>query len=99
MKLLPLVFLLSSFSSLTLTEVVDSFEKACGDFFIRNENGIIIPTIFPGDQYKMICQLWENKYRFATVYDTVRRIPVYSAYTFSGKEKSKKINYWKIEPQ
>ncbi|XP_058258309.1 endonuclease domain-containing 1 protein-like [Hemibagrus wyckioides] len=103
MKLLPLVLLLSSFSSLTLMEVapdVKSFEKACGEFFIRNENGIIIiPTIFPGDQYKMICQLWKNKYRFATVYDTVRRIPVYSAYTFSGKEQSKQSYEWKIEPQ
>ncbi|KAK3574479.1 hypothetical protein QTP86_008079 [Hemibagrus guttatus] len=102
MKLLPLVLLLSSFSSLTLTEVVDSFKQSCPNFFIRNPekpNGIIIPTIFPGCQYKTICQLWKNKYRFATVYDTVRRIPVYSAYTLSGKEQTIHSHNWKIEPQ
>ncbi|KAK2857395.1 hypothetical protein Q7C36_005314 [Tachysurus vachellii] len=47
----------------------------------------------------MICQRWKNNYRFATVYDTVRRIPVYSAYTFSGKEQKTRSNEWKIEPQ
>ncbi|KAK3574488.1 hypothetical protein QTP86_008082 [Hemibagrus guttatus] len=102
MKLLPLVLLLSSFSSLTLMEVVPdvmSFEKACGDFFIRNESDIIIPTIFSGRQYKMICQRWKNKYRFATVYDTVRRIPVYSAYTLLQAGETKRRNVWKIELQ
>ncbi|GAA6076746.1 endonuclease domain-containing 1 protein-like [Tachysurus ichikawai] len=99
MKLLALVLLLSSFSSLTLMEVVKTFKDSCSDFFIQKENDIIIPTIFPGDQYKMICQRWENKYRFATVYDTVRRIPVYSAYTFSGKEQKSRKREWKIEPQ
>ncbi|XP_047669358.1 endonuclease domain-containing 1 protein-like isoform X4 [Tachysurus fulvidraco] len=99
MKILALVLLLSSFSSLTLMEVVKSFKDVCSDFFIHKENDIIIPTIFPGDQYKNICQRWKNKYRFATVYDTVRRIPVYSAYTFSGKEQKSRSNEWKIEPQ
>ncbi|XP_047669370.1 endonuclease domain-containing 1 protein-like [Tachysurus fulvidraco] len=99
MKILALVLLLSSFSSLTLMEVVKSFKDVCSDFFIHKENDIIIPTIFPGDQYKNICQRWKNKYRFATVYDTVRRIPVYSAYTFSGKEQKSRKREWKIEPQ
>ncbi|KAK2857393.1 hypothetical protein Q7C36_005312 [Tachysurus vachellii] len=99
MKLLALVLLLSSFSSLTLMEVVKSFKDVCSDFFIKKENDIIIPTIFAGDRYKMICQRWKNNYRFATVYDTVRRIPVYSAYTFSGIEQKTRSNEWKIEPQ
>ncbi|KAK2857394.1 hypothetical protein Q7C36_005313 [Tachysurus vachellii] len=99
MKLLALVLLLSSFSSLTLMEVVKSFKDVCSDFFIKKENDIIIPTIFPGDRYKMICQRWKNNYRFATVYDTVRRIPVYSAYTFSGIEQKSRKREWKIEPQ
>ncbi|XP_027034344.2 endonuclease domain-containing 1 protein-like [Tachysurus fulvidraco] len=99
MKLLALVLLLSSFSSLILMEVVNSFNESCSDFFIQNENDIIIPTIFPGCQYKTICQRWENKYRFATVYDTVRRIPVYSAYTFLQAGKTVRRDEWKIEPQ
>ncbi|XP_053494068.1 endonuclease domain-containing 1 protein-like [Ictalurus furcatus] len=105
MKLLTLVLLLSAFSSLTLTEVEDTlsfFKKHCPSFFIPNpdkQNEIIIPTIFPGDQYKKICQHWKNAYRFATVYDTVRRIPVYSAYTLLKVEKTKRSDVWKIEPQ
>ncbi|KAK3556660.1 hypothetical protein QTP70_011931 [Hemibagrus guttatus] len=102
MKLFALVLLLSSFSSLALTEVVKSFKQSCPNFFIRKPekpSDIIIPTIFSGHQYKMICQRWKNKYRFATVYDTVRRIPVYSAYTLSGKEQTIRSHNWKIEPQ
>ncbi|XP_060723206.1 endonuclease domain-containing 1 protein-like [Tachysurus vachellii] len=100
MKLLALVLLLSSFSSLTVMEVVNSFNDVCSDFFIKTENDIIVPTIFPGDQYKMICQRWKHKYRFATVYDTMRRIPVYSAYTFSDlKVKTTHTKQWKFEPQ
>ncbi|XP_053494767.1 endonuclease domain-containing 1 protein-like [Ictalurus furcatus] len=102
MKLLALVLLLSVFSSLTLTEVVNSFKQSCPSFFIRNpHNGseIIIPTIFPGHQYKTICQRWKNAYRFATVYDTVRRIPVYSAYKFLHQGQTKRSDEWKIEPQ
>ncbi|XP_027034354.2 endonuclease domain-containing 1 protein-like [Tachysurus fulvidraco] len=99
MKLLALVLLLSSFSSLTVMEVVKSFKNVCSDFFIHTANDIIIPTIFPGHQYKMICQRWKDKYRFATVYDTVRRIPVYSAYTFLQAGTTVRRNSWKFEPQ
>ncbi|XP_047669360.1 endonuclease domain-containing 1 protein-like [Tachysurus fulvidraco] len=102
MQLLALVLLLSSLSSLTLTEVVNSFKQSCPNFFIRNPkttNDFIVPTIFPGQQYKKICQRWDNSYRFATVYDTVRRIPVYSAYTLLQAGKTVRRDEWKIEPQ
>ncbi|XP_047669258.1 endonuclease domain-containing 1 protein-like [Tachysurus fulvidraco] len=102
MKLLALVFLLFYFSSPTLTEVVKSFEQSCPQFFIPNPDkpsDIIIPTVFPGWQYKKICQRWQGKFRFATVYDTVRRIPVYSAYTFSQEGETRRTKTWKIEPQ
>ncbi|KAI5091162.1 endonuclease domain-containing 1 protein-like, partial [Silurus meridionalis] len=101
MKLLALVLLLSSFSSLTLMEVVDSFNN-CSSFFVKNpkdQNTIIVPTVFTDARYKMICQRWKNNYRFATVYDTVRRIPVYSAYTFSKQVETTRNDNWKIEPQ
>ncbi|KAF7711055.1 endonuclease domain-containing 1 protein-like [Silurus meridionalis] len=101
MKLLALVLLLSSFSSLTLMEVVKSFEN-CSSFFVKNpkdQNAIIVPTVFTDARYKKICQRWKNNYRFATVYDTVRRIPVYSAYTFSKQVETTRNDNWKIEPQ
>ncbi|XP_060742976.1 endonuclease domain-containing 1 protein-like [Tachysurus vachellii] len=102
MQLLSLVLLLSSFSSMTLTEVVNSFKQSCPNFFIRNPkktSDIITPTIITGQQYKTICQRWDNSYRFATVYDTVGRIPVYSAYTLLQAGTTKRSDEWKIEPQ
>ncbi|KAI5613746.1 endonuclease domain-containing 1 protein-like [Silurus asotus] len=102
MKLLALVLLLSAFSSLSLTEVVNSFIKSCPSFFLQNpkiHTDYIVPTVFTGRQYKMICQRWNNNYRFATVYDTERRIPVYSAYTFLQQGQIKRSDEWKIEPQ
>lgn len=67
----------------------------------------ITPTVFKGHQFKQICQFWNSKYRFATLYDTERRIPVYSAYTFSGQKESMNLSLsknirneeWKNEPQ
>ncbi|KAI5108657.1 endonuclease domain-containing 1 protein-like [Silurus meridionalis] len=102
MKLLALVLLLSAFSSLSLTEVVNSFIQACPWFFFQNpeiHTDIIVPTVFTGHQYKTICQRWKNNYRFATVYDTERRIPVYSAYTFLEQKQIQRTDEWKIEPQ
>ncbi|XP_053354844.1 endonuclease domain-containing 1 protein-like [Clarias gariepinus] len=105
MKLITLALLFSSFSSLTLTEVANNFVQwkfNCHDFFIRNpskKSVLIVPTIFKGPQYKMICQRWKHEYRFATLYDTERRIPVFSAYTFFEDLKTKRSKIWKIEPQ
>ncbi|KAI5613745.1 endonuclease domain-containing 1 protein-like [Silurus asotus] len=102
MKLLTLVLLFSAFSSLSLTEVVKSFKQSCPWFFLQNpkiHTDYIVPTVFTGHQYKMICQHWNINYRFATVYDTERRIPVYSAYTFSQQKQLQRPDEWKIEPQ
>lgn len=102
MKLLALALLLSACSSLTLTEVVTSFRQSCPNFFVRNPDKpgeVVVPTIFSGRQYKTICQRWENFYRFATVYDTVSRIPVYSAYSFLQAGNTRRCEEWKIEPQ
>ncbi|XP_047669364.1 endonuclease domain-containing 1 protein-like isoform X1 [Tachysurus fulvidraco] len=95
MKLLALVLLLSTFSSLTLMEVVMDFKNYCSEFFIQ----IITPTVFKGYQYKQICQRLNNLYTFATLYDMKNRIPVYSAYTFSGGDERDRKGVWKNEPQ
>ncbi|XP_047669221.1 endonuclease domain-containing 1 protein-like [Tachysurus fulvidraco] len=103
MKLLALVLLLSTFSSLTLMEVVKDFQKmSCSKFFIQRPHGtqIITPTVFKGSKYKPICQCLNNTYTFATLYDMNHRIPVYSAYTFSGGDQSMdREEEWKNEPQ
>ncbi|XP_027034332.2 endonuclease domain-containing 1 protein-like isoform X2 [Tachysurus fulvidraco] len=101
MKLLALVLLLSTFSSLTLMEVVTDFKNSGSEFFIRRPNSrqIITPTVFKGYQYKQICQCLNNLYTFATLYDMKNRIPVYSAYTFSGERRTVRNNVWKNEPQ
>ncbi|XP_041727278.1 endonuclease domain-containing 1 protein-like [Coregonus clupeaformis] len=89
-------------------QVVNSFDPNCRDFFL-NGTTPNITNIFVGgrvqiqnqnpDRYKLICQKYNNKYRFATLYDTTNKIPVFSAYTYTGYIKGKKRNKWKIEPQ
>ncbi|XP_014749345.1 PREDICTED: endonuclease domain-containing 1 protein-like [Sturnus vulgaris] len=45
-----------------------------------------------------ICQVYANKYRFATLYDRNRRIPVYSAYKYQPGNGSRSDS-WFVEPQ
>ncbi|KAI5613748.1 endonuclease domain-containing 1 protein-like [Silurus asotus] len=102
MKILALVLLLSALSSLTHMEVVERFRRSrCSKFFIKSpgQNHVITPTVLKGNQYKRICQRWENEYRFATLYDTKNRIPVYSAYKYIGERKTVRNKDWKNEPQ
>ncbi|XP_045067733.1 endonuclease domain-containing 1 protein-like [Coregonus clupeaformis] len=52
------------------------------------------------DRYKPICQKYINRYRFATLYDTTNKIPVFSAYIFTGPPPKGRPNPpWMIEPQ
>ncbi|XP_062852652.1 endonuclease domain-containing 1 protein-like [Trichomycterus rosablanca] len=76
-------------------EVVDSFQKMCPQFLIGGQT----PTTPRWGYYKKICQRWENKYQFATLYDVTRRIPVYSAYTLNTQLKIDRNGEWKNEPQ
>ncbi|XP_062894146.1 endonuclease domain-containing 1 protein-like [Mobula hypostoma] len=49
-----------------------------------------------------ICQVYKNQYRFATLYRTDLRIPVYSAYKYQGNRrmvKGQRICNWCHEPQ
>ncbi|XP_056336182.1 endonuclease domain-containing 1 protein [Danio aesculapii] len=86
-----------------ITEVVDSFSK-CSEFFLEGK-----PPVIPGilkdsvsqdnNRYKLICQRYKNAYRFATVYDTTNKIPVFSAYRYTGFKKGRPHIRWMIEPQ
>ncbi|KAM9400105.1 endonuclease domain-containing 1 protein-like isoform 1-T4 [Salvelinus alpinus] len=77
----------------------------CKSFFLKgttpNLPGILVGgTVQDQNRYKPICQLFNNIYRFATLYDTTNRIPVFSAYTFTGPPTGPRPNQpWMIEPQ
>ncbi|XP_042326307.1 endonuclease domain-containing 1 protein-like [Sceloporus undulatus] len=75
-------------------EVVEDF-KPCHEFFLDG-----VPpgdSLTPSNQAR-ICQFYENAYRFATMYDSDKRIPIYSAYKCKPGNGSK-IEKWMIEPQ
>lgn len=49
---------------------------------------------------KKICQFYQGKARYFTLYDTLSHIPVYSAYTFKRSDGYKKADVpWMYEPQ
>ncbi|KAL7846330.1 hypothetical protein SRHO_G00213100 [Serrasalmus rhombeus] len=49
---------------------------------------------------KKICQRYNGKPRYVTLYDVADHIPVYSAYTFKRSDGSKKVDVpWMYEPQ
>ncbi|XP_064786999.1 endonuclease domain-containing 1 protein-like [Oncorhynchus masou masou] len=89
-----------------LSHVVENFSVVpqCQTFFL-NDTTPNLPDILVGgivkdqNRYKPICQKYNNIYRFATLYDTTNRIPVFSAYTFSGRGGRRQSQSWKIEPQ
>ena len=89
-----------------LSRVVDKFSDVppCQKFFLDgttpNLPGILVDGIVKNEgRYKPICQLYNNIYRFATLYDTTKKIPVFSAYTFTGCIPGRPKDRWMMEPQ
>lgn len=76
------------------SEVVTSFTR-CPKFFYDQTppNDGLRPT-----NATRICQVYANKYRFATLYDRNRRIPVFSAYIYKPGNGSRSDS-WFVEPQ
>ncbi|KAG5837372.1 hypothetical protein ANANG_G00238570 [Anguilla anguilla] len=79
-------------------EVVGSFQDVpeCLDFFYKGwvpEWGAANPNA------ARLCQRFNNRYHFATLYDTLHRIAVYSAYLFQTSNNDPTRNDWCIEPQ
>ncbi|XP_004080812.1 endonuclease domain-containing 1 protein [Oryzias latipes] len=46
-----------------------------------------------------ICQRYNNRYQFATLYSRPRRSPWFSAYTYSAPTGKRPSSTWKFEPQ
>ncbi|KAK6291671.1 hypothetical protein J4Q44_G00374560 [Coregonus suidteri] len=86
-------------------KVLNRFDPKCNHFFLKgatpNLPGILVDgTVKDQNRYKPICQKYNNRYRFATLYDTTNKIPVFSAYTFTGPPTDPRPNPpWMIEPQ
>ncbi|CAB1345630.1 unnamed protein product [Coregonus sp. 'balchen'] len=91
----------------SLSHVVGKFSevKDCEKFFVErttpNIPGILVGgKVQDQKRYKPICQKYKNSYRFATLYDTTNKIPVFSAYTFTGPPpKGRPDQPWMNEPQ
>uniref|UniRef100_A0AAQ6ID00 Endonuclease domain-containing 1 protein-like n=1 Tax=Anabas testudineus TaxID=64144 RepID=A0AAQ6ID00_ANATE len=101
---LPLAVLLLLFISPTETKVVQGMAQCEG--FLLNKPPQVPGILEKGqirkqNQYKLICQTYENKTRFVTLYDTKNKIPVFSAYKYKGDDKTGRPQdeIWKIEPQ
>ncbi|KAG7233880.1 hypothetical protein INR49_006477 [Caranx melampygus] len=90
------VCLLLLLSSTVHAEVVTNFRTKCKEYFYRD----LEPQVQSLRDYTHICQRFENQYHFATLYDTARRIPLYSAYKYSYEGGTcPREDYWFIEPQ
>ncbi|XP_064277754.1 endonuclease domain-containing 1 protein-like [Passer domesticus] len=77
------------------SEVVKNFET-CPQFFYAGTtpNDALNPK-----KPAWICQRFRNLYHYATLYDRVRKIPVYSAYKYQPVEKKRPQGWWFVEPQ
>lgn len=89
-----LLLLLSWFGGPVNGEISANLEK-CLKFFYENTT----PQGINGEGYVGICQIYKNEYRFATMYDRTRRIPLYSAYILRSPNGPRPETPWKIEPQ
>lgn len=81
-----------------LAGVVSDFNHAerCKDSLYMGTT----PRGYLGNSYVKICQRYEDRPRYVTLYDPKRHIPIYSAYTFKKSDGEKKVDFpWMYEPQ
>ncbi|KAG8004020.1 Endonuclease domain-containing 1 protein [Nibea albiflora] len=89
-----LLLLLPWFGGLVTGEIGDNFSK-CHHFFYEQTP----PEGIDSAGYQPICQRYENKYRFASLYDRQHRVPLYSAYILSSPDGNRPKEPWMYEPQ
>ncbi|KAG9346618.1 hypothetical protein JZ751_006929 [Albula glossodonta] len=80
------------------TSVVEDFNhvERCKDSLYMGTP----PRGYLSTNLKKICQRYEDKPRYVTLYDPKKHIPVYSAYTFKKSDGEKHVDFpWMFEPQ
>uniref|UniRef100_A0A4W3H6M8 DNA/RNA non-specific endonuclease/pyrophosphatase/phosphodiesterase domain-containing protein n=1 Tax=Callorhinchus milii TaxID=7868 RepID=A0A4W3H6M8_CALMI len=80
---------------LTEGEVVATFQGRCEGFFRGGRE----PAGFRNEATLQICQQYKGRARFATLYNSNLRLPVYSAYLLHPHGMSAREDSWLIEPQ
>ncbi|XP_029382817.1 endonuclease domain-containing 1 protein-like [Echeneis naucrates] len=81
--------------SLVSTTVSNSF-KDCSHFFYMQTP----PAGIRGTSLRRICQKYADKLRYATLYDSSHRLPLYSAYIFKKSDGKRRMDTpWMYEPQ
>ncbi|XP_040887657.1 endonuclease domain-containing 1 protein-like [Toxotes jaculatrix] len=104
-RFLPITVLLFLSIVPTVSEVVNSLSECEG--FLLNETPPQVPGILENkmildqNRYKIICQTYKSEKKFLTLYDTEKKIPVFSAnkYRGIGENASRPNIKFMIEPQ
>lgn len=82
-------------SHLVSATVSNSF-RDCSQFFYMQTP----PAGVRGTSLKKICQRYADKPRYATLYDSSRHLPLYSAYVFKKSDGKRRADTpWMYEPQ
>uniref|UniRef100_A0A3Q3RV37 Si:dkey-85k7.11 n=1 Tax=Mastacembelus armatus TaxID=205130 RepID=A0A3Q3RV37_9TELE len=85
-----------SLSLLMVRATVSGSFKDCSHFFYMQTP----PAGIRGASLKRICQKYADKLRYATLYDSSRRLPLYSAYVFKKSDGKRRMDTpWMYEPQ
>lgn len=88
--------LVSVIASVVRGKVEKELSVECRDFLYLG----VPPTGLDHHSLRFICQRYNKKPRYVTLYNTVDHIPVYSAYTFKRSEGEKCVDVpWMFEPQ
>ncbi|KAG7262324.1 hypothetical protein CRUP_036511 [Coryphaenoides rupestris] len=94
-KIIGLLFVAAT--TPTHADCQENLIEACQQFVYMNR----LPQGLQGPPFQCICQRYNGKARFVTLYDTLNRTPVYSAYTFKRSTGgSARVDVpWMYEPQ
>lgn len=88
--------LISIIASVARGTVETQLSPECREFLYMGTP----PSGLGHDSLHFICQHYNNKPRYVTLYNTVDHIPVYSAYTFKRSDGEKCVDVpWMYEPQ
>lgn len=85
-----------SCSVLLVSGTVSNSFRDCRHFFYMQTP----PAGIRGTSLKTICQKYADKLRYATLYETSRHLPLYSAYIFKKSDGKRRADTpWMYEPQ